>query len=226
MTSGSLSNYEGIIYQKSGLDISKARQTPLSTAYYVTTFGSSYTITVLGGSGTGAVTESFTAGSTATGCSITSHVITTTTAGGCNLQIKKAYSRNYFSESVTATIYFLSFVTNQPAPTPGTGPTIALGGVTSITRDPNAAPTITSLSTYTAQAGVTQIVITGGGFDHLNPGNITVKFWRNKVASGFTVSADDTQITVTVPTGTTTGKVLVSTPNGTAVSELALTINP
>jgi hypothetical protein len=53
-----------------------------------------------------------------------------------------------------------------------------------------------------------------------------VKFWRNKIASGFTVNAGNTEITVTVPVGTTSGKVTVTTPNGLAVSELPLTITP
>jgi hypothetical protein len=123
-------------------------------------------------------------------------------------------------------MYLLSFVNNQPSPSVGSGPTIALSGQTSVTLDPNVAPTITSLSAYTAQAGVTQIVITGVGFDSANLAGITVKFWRNVVASGFTVNAQNTQITVTVPVGATTGKVTVTTPNGQAVSEFALTITP
>ena len=73
---------------------------------------------------------------------------------------------------------------------------------------------------------MTSIVINGAGFNHLDTANITVKFWRNKVASGFTVNAADSQITVTVPVGATTGKVTVTTPNGIAVTELALTITP
>jgi hypothetical protein len=85
---------------------------------------------------------------------------------------------------------------------------------------------ITSLSTYTAQAGVTQIVITGTGFNILDTANIVVKFWRNKIATGFTVNAGNTEITVTVPIDAATGKVTVTTPNGLAVSELSLAITP
>jgi hypothetical protein len=226
MITGSLSYYENVILQTSGLNLTKARQDSLTVTSYVGNFGTPFTLTVLGGSGTGAYTESFTAGSTATGCAVSGHVVTSTTAGTCVLQMKKAYSRNYFTETTTATLYLLQWITNQPSPSAGTGPTIALGGQTSIFRDPNVAPMISSLSVYTAQAGITQVVITGAGFNHLDPASITVKFWRNKIASGFTVSADDTQITVTVPVGSTTGKVLVTTPNGSATSALALTITP
>ena len=226
MTTGSLSYYENVVFQRSGLNISKARQNPLDAQLYGATFGVPFTISLLGGSGSGAVTESLTAGSTATGCVISARVLTSTTAGACNLQIKKAYSRNYLTETTTAVIYLLNWVINQPTNQVGSGPTIALNGESSVTRDPIAAPMITSLSTYTAQAGVTQIVIYGAGFNSLDTANIVVKFWRNKIASGFTVNAGNSEITVTVPVDATTGKVTVTTPNGLAVSELALTITP
>jgi hypothetical protein len=129
-------------------------------------------------------------------------------------------------DSVTANILFLAFVISQPSPAPGTGTTIALSGATAITLDPNVAPSITSLSTYTATAGSTQLVINGAGFNQADIASITVKFWRNVVASGFTINAGNSQITVTVPAGATTGKVTVTTPNGIAVSELPLTITP
>lgn len=226
MTSGLLSNYENVIFQKSGLDITKARQSPLSVLFYGATFGVPYTITVLGGTGTGAVTESLNAGGAALGCALSSRVLTRTSAGDCTLTIKKAASRNYLLESATAVIYFLNWVINQPSNQVGGGATIGLNGESSVTLDPNAAPMITSLSTYTAQAGVTQIVITGTGFNSLDTANIVVKFWRNKIATGFTVNAGNTEITVTVPVDATTGKVTVTTPKGLAVSELSLAITP
>jgi PKD repeat protein len=71
---------------------------------------------------------------------------------------------------------------------------------------------------------VTQIVISGSGFNSLDIANIVVKFWRNRIATGFTVNAGNSEITVTVPVGATTGKVTVTTPNGIAVSELPLMI--
>jgi hypothetical protein len=224
LTVGSLAYYEGVIYQRSGVDITKARQNPLTVSSYVANFGSPYTLTLLGGSGTGAVTESLTAGSTATGCALNGHVITTTTSGTCVVQMKKAYSRNYFAETATATLYFLVWAINQPTNQSGGGAAIGLNGPTAIIRDPNVAPTISSLSVYTGQAGVTQLVITGAGFNSPDAASTTVKFWRNRVASGFTVSGDGTQITVTIPVGATTGKVTVTTPNGIAVSEFPITI--
>jgi hypothetical protein len=226
MTSGSLSFYENVIFQKSGLNITKANQSPLNVQLYGATFGLPFTITLLGGSGGGAVTESITAGSTATGCTINAHVVTTISAGSCNLFVKKAASRNYLLESTTAVIYFLNWVFSQPTNQVGGGATIGINGNNSVAYDPTAAPVITSLSTYTAQAGVTQIVIYGAGFNSLDIANIVVKFWRNKIATGFTVNSGNSEITVTVPAGTTTGKVTVTTPNGLAVSELALEVTP
>jgi hypothetical protein len=226
MTTGSLSFYENVVFQRSGLNVTKARQAPLNVQLYGATYGLPFTITLLGGSGTGAMSESLTAGSTATGCAISVHVLTSTSAGTCNLVIKKAASRNYLMETASAVIYLLNWIVNQPTNATGGGSTIGLNGTTSVTLNPNAAPTITELSTYTAQAGVTQLVIRGAGFNRLDIANISVKFWRNKVASGFTINGLDTEITVTVPAGTTTGKVTVTTPNGIAVSELPLTITP
>ena len=217
MTSGLLSNYENVIFQKSGLDITKARQSALSIVFYGATFGIPFTITVFGGTGTGAVTEALTTGSTATGCAIAAHVLTSTTEGACNVQVKKAASRNYFTETATASVYFLSWVINQPSNQTGGGATIAINGETSITRDPNAAPNITDVS---ASGDMTYpIAITGSGFTAANAGTTTIKFWRNQVLGvGDFIIKSDTLIWAKQPVGATVGKVLVTNNNGTAAS--------
>lgn len=218
MTIGSLANYQNVVYRSSGLDITKARQDALTVTSYVGNFGTPFTLTVLGGSGTGAVTESLTAGSTASGCAITNDVITTTTAGACNVQIKKAYSRNYLTETVTAAIYLLQWIVNQPT-TSGSGPNIGLSGETAIIRDPNAAPIITGITTNSGF-----VTITGSGFGTALNTSTIVKFWRNKLAPmrGDTIDnyvANDTTIYVyVIPAGATAGRIAVVTPNGTAVS--------
>ncbi|CAB4578086.1 unannotated protein [freshwater metagenome] len=53
-----------------------------------------------------------------------------------------------------------------------------------------------------------------------------MKFWRGVNGTGFTVNPAKTEITVTVPAGTRTGKVIVVTSKGLAQSELPLTITP
>ena len=141
------------------------------------------------------------------------------------MQIKKAYSRNYLTETATATVYFLLWVINQPSPVPGTGPNIALTGKNEVTVDVDLAPMISSLSTYTATAGVTSITITGVGFNDADA-SFEVMFWRGVNGTGFAVNPAKTEITVTVPVGTRTGKVIVVTSKGLAQSELSLTITP
>ena len=227
LTVGSLAHYEGVIYQRSGVDITKARQNPLTVSSYVANFGSPYTLTLLGGSGTGAVTESLTAGSTATGCTLNGRVITTTTAGTCVLQMKKAYSRNYFAETGTATLYLLVWAINQPTNQSGGGATIGLNGPTSIIRDPNVAPTISSVVTQVSCLGnscTTSWSIYGAGFGNAYNTATVVKFWRNKILVLGGVNSDnyivnDGFIYIGVPpAGATTGKILVTTANGSAVS--------
>jgi hypothetical protein len=217
--------YSSIRYVESRLTINRIAQRAQVIPFINVNFPDTFTVNVTEGNGNGAITYSATNG-TSTGCGFDYKKLYAATQGTCTITVFKSGDRNYLPDTATAGMYLLSFVNNQPTAGVGSGPNIALSGQTSVTVDPNVAPTITSLSTYTAQAGVTQIVITGVGFDSSNLAGITVKFWRNIVASGFTVNAQNTEITVTVPAGATTGKVLVTTPNGQAVSEFALTITP
>jgi hypothetical protein len=217
--------YSSIRYVDTRLTINRISQRAQVIPFLTVNFPDTFTVNVTEGNGNGAVTYTATNG-TASGCAFDYKKLYSTTQGTCTVTVVKAGDRNYLPDTTTAGMYLLSFVINQPSPSVGSGPTIALGGQTSVTLDPNVAPTITSLSTYTAQAGVTQIIITGVGFDSSNLAGITVKFWRNVIATGITVNAQNTQITVTVPAGSTTGKVTVTTPNGQAVSEFALTVTP
>jgi hypothetical protein len=225
MTSGLLSNYQAVVFQRSGLDITQARQDSLQVNTYGATLGLPFTVTILGGSGSGARTQTVAAGSTATGCAISGDTMTSTSAGACNLQIKKAYSRNYLTETTTATVFFLLWVINQPAPGVGSGPNIALSGENDVTVDIDLAPMISSLSTYAATAGVTSILINGVGFNGSDP-LFELKFWRGIAGTGYTINPAKTQITVTVPAGARTGKVTVTTSKGLAVSEFALVVTP
>lgn len=217
--------YSSVRYIESRMTINRIAQRPQVIPFINVNFPDTFTVNVIEGNGNGAVTYSATNG-TASGCAFDYKKLYSITQGTCTVTVVKAGDRNYLPDTTTAGMLLLEFVLNQPSPGVGSGPNIALSGQTSVTLDPNVAPTISSLSTYTAQAGVTTLVITGAGFDSTNLAGITVKFWRNIVASGFTVNAQNSQITVTVPAGATTGKVIVTTPNGQAVSEFALTITP
>jgi hypothetical protein len=222
-TSGLPSFYEAVVYETSTLTILQARQNPINVALYGAVVGAPFTVTVIGGSDTGTVTETITAGSTATGCSITSRVLTmtSTTASYCNLLITKASTQNYLAETATVSVYFAIYVISQPAPPPGSGSGIAISGSTSVTVINTAPPNITSLSTYSAAIG-TSIDINGSGF---SASSLEVKFWRNKLPATITL-VNDSKITVTIPAGTTSGRVIVTTANGSVASELLLQITP
>lgn len=224
VTSGLLSRYRGVTYIDGSLRINRAQQFDLVFIQFQSTFGIPYKAIAYGGSGTGAMSYTVAPG-TASGCSITGDTVTTTSEGSCLLTATRAQDQNYETKTTSAFIYFLNWqLLNSPAPAQGSGSTIALTGATSVSLDANVAPTISSLSTYTGMAGATQLIIYGAGFDPLNPSGITVKFWRNQIASSFTVNPSGNQITVTIPAGAITGKVTVTTPNGQAVSEYAITI--
>ena len=103
---------------------------------------------------------------------------------------------------------------------------IALSSCTSLNLDPNQAPTITGLSLSTISLSSNDVlIITGVGFTN-SP--VTVKFWRNRAIS--VTSGDGTTLAIPVAAiaaaGATTGRVVVTTPNGQAVSPTTLTILP
>jgi hypothetical protein len=181
--------------------------------------GYSYTLSSLGGSGEGISSETLTGVSTASNCAISGHTLSASASSGqyCQVLFTKAASQNYLIETATAYIYFFLYAINQPSPSAGAGPTIALGGQTSLTLDPNAAPTITS---FGASGDATYpIAINGAGFTAASAGTTTVKFWRNQVVSvgDFTIKSD-ILIWTKQPVGATTGKIIVINNNGIASS--------
>jgi hypothetical protein len=224
LSSGSLSDYQGVSYTDGSLLINRAQQSPLVIAQYAAVFGTPYQIMIYGGSGTGALTETVTAG-TALGCTINGDTLTSTTVGTCQLFATKARDRNYETATATAFVYFLNYVVNQPTASPSGGSQIALSGVTSIDTSTVQAPSITGLSTLTLSLGAGgTFTITGTGFT----GSISVKFWRNKVLSA--TSGNGTTINVPVSSiassGATSGRISVITDAGQAVSIDSLTITP
>lgn len=106
-------------------------------------------------------------------------------------------------------------------------PSDAVDGVVAVTLDTglqyqtqsamHVLPIIKALDPVSGPPG-THVVITGGGF----AGATKVTFGGVK-ATGFSVQ-DPTHILATVPTGARTGKVTVTTPNGTAKSKQTFTV--
>ncbi|CAN2208603.1 Concanavalin A-like lectin/glucanases superfamily [Candidatus Nanopelagicaceae bacterium] len=226
---GAASNYQAVIYDTSTLKITQANQKQLTLNLYGAVAGTPFTLQISGGSGTGAVTETVTAGSTAVNCRVSNKVLSNDTPSTeqktCNISITKASSRNYKAETLTATVYFMMFVNNQPTNQVGGGTVIALNGVTSFETSTVTPPGITGFSSLniSLSAGGT-LRITGSGLT----GSITVKFSRNKTVSA--TAADGTYIDIPVASiqsaGASSGRVAVVTVNGEAVSDQSLTITP
>jgi hypothetical protein len=228
---GAASNYHAVVYETSTLKITQANQNKLTVNLYGAVAGSPFTLQVSGGSGSGAITETVTAGSTAANCRISNHVLSndspSTQQLACNIKITKASSRNYKEETLTATVYFMLFQ-GQPTGQTGSGATIGLNGQTSLSiADTNTvqAPIITGFSnsgTLDLGAGQT-LSIFGSGFT----GQVIVKFWRNKSTVPITPTntGEIRVLPQLVPTGALSGPVTVILSNGaTAVSGSSLTI--
>jgi hypothetical protein len=215
--------YSNVVYSESRMTINRIAQQSQVIPVFNLTFPDTFTLNVTGGDGNGAVRFTVTNGE-ATGCGSDYKKIFSTTAGSCNITVVKSGDRNYLTDTTTASVYFLLFVFNQPAPAVGSGPNIALSGENDVTVDIDLAPVITSLSTYAATAGVTALDINGVGFNGSDP-QFELKFAR-VAATGFTINAEKTRISITVPAGTRTGKVTVTTSKGLAVSEFQLVITP
>jgi hypothetical protein len=220
---GALSNYVNVIYETSTAKVTQANQAKLSINLYGAVAGSPFTIQTFGGSGDGPVVESVTAGSTASGCTVSNHVLSNSSSSNqqltCNILVTKAASKNYKVETMTATVYFMLYINNQPTNQVGSGSTIGLNGANSVWVDPGATPTITGPGAG-SYATLSTITITGSGF---SLGPITVKFNRNQLGTGISV-ASDTSLTVTIPSGATSGTFGITNANGTAVSPFSITI--
>ncbi len=80
------------------------------------------------------------------------------------------------------------------------------------------APTVASFSPTLGAMGVTDVVITGTNFC-----NATGVTFNSTSATSFAVDSG-TQITVTVPSGATTGKIAVTTPVSTGISSTDFTV--
>lgn len=231
-TSGALSNYLNVIYETSTARVTQANQNKLTINLYGAVAGTPFLIQTFGGSGDGAVTESVTAGSTATGCAVSNHVLSNTSPSTqqltCNILVTKAASKNYKVETLTATVYFMLYVNNMPTNQVGGGTTIALNGANSVWVDPGEAPTITGFAIMSSCTPLcsSRLEITGTGFEVGSTTPNIVKFWRNKVvtlgsgSSGAYVATANLIIIAgqLIPSGITEGPIMVVTQYGTAVS--------
>jgi uncharacterized repeat protein (TIGR03803 family) len=123
---------------------------------------------------------------------------------------------------VTATAKTLSGSTYLTATVPAaalTGPVTVTTGTTTLTSPQTfkVKPTQTSFTPPSGPVG-TSVTITGTGLTQ------ATKVTFNATSATFTVNSD-TQITATVPTGATTGKIAVTTKGGVANSSTSFTVN-
>jgi uncharacterized repeat protein (TIGR02059 family) len=108
------SNYVWVDYRTSTFTINKARQDTLTVSSVLGVYETGTTtmkITTLGGSDTGTVTYAIASGGSASGCSVSSDVLTVTSVGTCKLVATKFATLNYLiAYSDTATITFTRFI--------------------------------------------------------------------------------------------------------------------
>jgi hypothetical protein len=153
---------------------------------------------------------------------------TTVTITGTNFGCTTAVKFN----TTTATSFTLNSATSITA----TVPTGATTGKISVTNTFNTSTTATSatnfvvaplptITTFTPAFGPvgTSVKITGTNFSGTGFTTTSVKF--NNVSATTFAANSATQITATVPTGATTGKISVTTPGGTATSATNFTVS-
>lgn len=222
LTSGTLDNYEGINYLPTTLTISKISQRAQSLSTYSLFFPDTMTIGTYGGDGTGALSFAIT-GSYGAACTLDWRKLGASAAGSCTVQVTKAADRNYNVDIVSTTVYFMTFTPMQAPLPPATGSTMNLEGFTPFDVDATLAPSFTGLSASSGAVG-SSLTISGVGFYFADISKVTVKFWRGVQAVISSIPSDST-INVTVPTGATTGRIIIITPNG-MVGTTTFTVTP
>jgi hypothetical protein len=223
-----LSNYQGIESVTATLTINQARQKALSIGQYEAYPNiSSYPLNVYGGSGPGAVVRTLVSAGTA-GCALASSlIITATSVGTCSVQAVKAGTRNYFPETATATILWITWSANNAVQSLGGNHSIPLTGGNQFT---TRTETVTASAFSNTSGGAissatvgTTIRINSTGFAGLTTAQITATFrpYEDAVVSAVT----STYIQVVVPAGAVTGVIALDSPRGVAYTP-SFTISP
>jgi len=123
------------------------------------------------------------------------------------------------TQATTVTRSGTTFLTATVPAAALTGSVTVTTGTTKLTSSKTfkVTPTLSSFTPTSGPVG-TIVTITGTGLMQ------TTKVTFNKLSATFTVNAD-TQVTATVPTGATTGKIAVTTKGGSATSTTGFTVN-
>lgn len=224
----SLSNYQGVESFTATLTINRARQKAISIGQYEAYPNiSSYPLNVYGGSGPGAVVRSLVSAGSA-GCSLASNlIITATSVGTCTVQAVKAGTRNYFAETTTATITWITWSTNYAVQSLSGNHSIPLSGgnqviVRTETVTASAFSNISGNPISSATVGTT-IRINSTGFAGLTPAQITATF--RPYEDGVVTAVTSTYVELVVPAGAVTGVIALDSPRGVAYTP-SFTISP
>jgi hypothetical protein len=210
------------------LTINQARQRALSIGQYEAYPNiSSYPLNVYGGSGPGAVVRTLVSAGSA-GCTITSNlIITATRVGTCSVQAVKAGTRNYFAETTTATILWITWSANNALQSLGGNHSIPLSGGNQMTVRTEtvtaSAFSNTSGGAISSAAVGTTIRINSAGFAGLTPAQITATF--RPYEDGVVTAVTSTYVEVVVPAGAVTGVIALDSPRGVAYTP-SFTISP
>jgi hypothetical protein len=231
----SLSNYQGVIYESATVTINKAFQAKLSIGQYQAFSGiSTYPLNVYGGTGTGLLTRTLTDTGTAN-CTLSSDMfVTASNVGICTVRAVKNGGINYFTETATVTIYWMSFIDRYINVAPSTPTDLGLSGSTAFTKLTYETFTVLSFANGSGSAVTSASIgsilrIIGTGFN-ASDSTTEVFFGMTSVSApllAFNVTNPlANYIQLTVPVDAETDRVIIRSTKGWATSPGILTITP
>lgn len=231
----SLSNYQGVIYESATVTINKAFQTKLSIGQYHAFAGiSTYPLNVYGGTGTGLLTRTLTDTGTAN-CTLSSDMfVTASNVGICTVRAVKDGGVNYFTDTATVTIYWMSFIDRYINVAPSTPTDLGLSGSTAITKFTYETFTVLSFANGSGSAVTSASIgstlrIIGTGFN-ASDSTTEVFFGMTSVSAPLlafnVVNPLANYIQLTVPADAETDQVVIRSVKGWATSPGTLTITP
>lgn len=213
------SNYVTVLYRSSTFTINKAIQDSLTLTSKLGSYNggtSTMKLTTIGGSDTGTVTYAIVVGGTASGCSVSTNVLSYTSAGTCKVVATKAATSNYLvAYSDTVTITLSAFVSHQQTQTQSVPTQLPINGKNSLETTTLTVPVITGtgfslrrimLNGNFANTPFTEIY--GSGFTGAT--SISVNFSNIQY---FTVDSD-TQISFEAAQVTTPGPMFIECSDG------------
>ena len=171
LTSGILtSNYASINYLSSDFTINKASQDALTITSNLASYNggiSTMKLTTAGGSDTGTVTYTVVSGGSASGCSVSTNVLSFSSVGTCRLTATKAATLNYLiTYSDTVTITLSVFVSSQQVQTQSVPTQLPITGANSLETTTVTAALLTITNVVTISSG--SYTVTGTGFTNVS----------------------------------------------------------